>query len=688
MEYGTTSNPIAKATVARHRRRFILAHQRAARRHKLPRTPTVVPHQITSSFQIASNFTNGSCSMGQPLLHSSAHAMARKRRRMILFNRRNAPHHHNKENIPLVGNHVPSTNMTPTSCNRQPLTDNLSNLTSTAPSSRHVRRGVPQKRPRLNHHVNNNLLTDFNQTVIQGPYTDVASTSNARVNDVTRISVTAAHATDEGDSGSDDSLNLGDNSDDDYDGVDSESCVDAHLQQYSDIGDRVWECQFCHASMWYQERKMKSRHTTVPKFHWCCKSGKVVLPLLANPPPLLQHLLHSSASEESKNYQSNLRVYNAMFSFTSPGMKFDKTVADGRGPPTLRLHGQTCHRIGTLIPDDGQTPQYAQLYIFDTDNEIDNRIKCFSDSDVVNRDVVGKLKDMLDNCNPHAKAFQMARDLLRGNPFLDLKIRLICDRPQDGRVYNTPTVSEVAALIVGDIDPDTTRDIIIHARNGHLQQITKFHPAYLAYQYPLIFVYGEDGYRKNILHRFEHEQEVTRKNRQSIMDWLSFRLQYRNTEAKTLLHSRRLFQQFLVDGFAMMESERLNWLRTNQSKLRVGKYNNLRDQCNDTETNAAPKRGKRVVLPSTFVGSKRYMDQLYFDGMAISSKLGFPDLFVTFTCNPAWPEIQRALAGTSLKPHDRPDLITKVFKIKFDELMDDITKRHVLHSPPSCLGLE
>src|SRR3954471_22707403 len=51
------------------------------------------------------------------------------------------------------------------------------------------------------------------------------------------------------------------------------------------------------------------------------------------------------------------------------------------------------------------------------------------------------------------------------NPFLDLKIRLIGDHPQDGRVYNTPTVSKVAAMIVGDIDPETTRDIIIHARN-------------------------------------------------------------------------------------------------------------------------------------------------------------------------------------------------------------------------------
>ncbi|XP_058783209.1 uncharacterized protein LOC131657875 [Vicia villosa] len=522
MDQQTTSNPLAKAAIARRLRRFILAQRRASRRHNLPRTPSAMQNPNTSSIQHESYSTHGSCSMGgnlrsngtpisthcQSLQYSTAHAMARKRRRIILSNRRNGLHHPNKENILLGGKDNPSTTVTPTSCNPRPLPENRSTLTNTAPSNRHLRGGAPLKRARLNLHATTNLLADFNEAVLQDRNTDVPSMSNARVNAVTQNANTATHATDEANSSSEDDNNLGENSDDDYDGVDNEPCVDAHLEQYSDIGDRVWECQFCHASMWYQERKEKSRHTTVPKFPKCCRSGKVVLPLLTNPPPLLQHLLHSGTSSESKNYQSNLRIYNAMFSFTSPEMKFDKTVADGRGPPTLRLHGQTCHRIGTLIPANGQTPQYAQLYIFDTDNEIDNRIKCFSDSDVVNRDVVGKLKDMLDDCNPHAKVFRMARDLLRGNPYLDLKIRLISDRPQDGRVYNTPTTSEVAALIVGDIDPDTTRDIIIHARNGHLQQITEFHPAYLAYQYPLIFVYGEDGYRKNILHNYEHEHEV------------------------------------------------------------------------------------------------------------------------------------------------------------------------------------
>ncbi|KAI5426340.1 hypothetical protein KIW84_031951 [Lathyrus oleraceus] len=152
---------------------------------------------------------------------------------------------------------------------------------------------------------------------------------------------------------------------------------------------------------------------------------------------------------------------------------------------------------------------------------------------------------------------------------------------------------------------------------------------------------------------------------------------YGSNEAQTLLRSRRLYQQFLVDGFTMMESERLRSLRKNQSKLRVGKYHNLNEYNSNGETHGS-NTGKRVVLPSSYVGSRRYMDQLYFDGMAKCSYVGFPDLFITFTCNPNWPEIQRLLGSVHLKASDRPDIISRVFKMKFDELLSDLTKKSLL----------
>ncbi|KAF1883954.1 hypothetical protein Lal_00038309, partial [Lupinus albus] len=95
---------------------------------------------------------------------------------------------------------------------------------------------------------------------------------------------------------------------------------------------------------------------------------------------------------------------------------------------------------------------------------------------------------------------------------------------------------------------------------------------------------------------------------------------------------RRLFQQFIVDGYCMMESDRLNWVRNNQTQLRVNKYNSLNSASDQSESQGGNK-GKRIILPSSFVGGRRYMDQLYFDGMPICSFVGFPDLFITFTCN-------------------------------------------------------
>ena len=58
------------------------------------------------------------------------------------------------------------------------------------------------------------------------------------------------------------------------------------------------------------------------------------------------------------------------------GGKVDDTInRQGRGPYVFRLHGQTYHRIGSLLPEAGAAPKFAQLYIYDTDNETENRAK-------------------------------------------------------------------------------------------------------------------------------------------------------------------------------------------------------------------------------------------------------------------------------------------------------------------------
>jgi len=91
----------------------------------------------------------------------------------------------------------------------------------------------------------------------------------------------------------------------------------------------------------------------------------------------------------------------------------------------------------------------------------------FSNQNKIDVEIVKKLTTMLDEFNVHAKSFRVARDRYREQPFHDLKLRLIAERTKDGRIYNMPTVSEVAALIVGDVDSASPRDIIMENRSGN-----------------------------------------------------------------------------------------------------------------------------------------------------------------------------------------------------------------------------
>jgi len=63
-----------------------------------------------------------------------------------------------------------------------------------------------------------------------------------------------------------------------------------------------------------------------------------------------------------------------MFVFTSAGIKLDKSINDSRGLPTIRIQGQPCQRIYSLLPMPGKESKFAELYIFDTNNELQNRI--------------------------------------------------------------------------------------------------------------------------------------------------------------------------------------------------------------------------------------------------------------------------------------------------------------------------
>ncbi|XP_050908536.1 uncharacterized protein LOC127122203 [Lathyrus oleraceus] len=99
----------------------------------------------------------------------------------------------------------------------------------------------------------------------------------------------------------------------------------------------------------------------------------------------------------------------------------------------------------------------------------------------VDVNIVRKLSEMLYEHNVHAQPFRMARDRLCEEGVSDLKLRLISEQRNDGRICNQPTVSKVTALIVGDVDTAEKRDIIVQKQCGELQRIDEYHTSYLGY---------------------------------------------------------------------------------------------------------------------------------------------------------------------------------------------------------------
>jgi len=56
------------------------------------------------------------------------------------------------------------------------------------------------------------------------------------------------------------------------------------------------------------------------------------------------------------------------------------------------------------------------------------------------------------------------------------------------------------------------------------------------------------------------------------------------------------------------------------------------------------------------------------DAMTYVSKFGRPDLFITFTCNPEWPEMKNELFQDQ-KSSYRHDIIYRVFHLKLKKFM-------------------
>ncbi|XP_076055107.1 uncharacterized protein LOC143033489 [Oratosquilla oratoria] len=169
---------------------------------------------------------------------------------------------------------------------------------------------------------------------------------------------------------------------------------------------------------------------------------------------------------------------------------------------------------------------------------------------------------------------------------------------------------------------------------------------------------------------------MTNNQKLTAMRYYAYRIMSREHEFNQLLRGGRLFQQDVVNMAGKIEVDRLNYIRLNQASLRLTAYRGFVDALNDNDY--LSNIGRRVILSSTFVGGPRYMMERCQDAIMYVRIYGNVNYFITMTCNPNWPEIKENLLENQL-PHDRPDIIARVFYLKKKHSIKYLTRLPHLH---------
>ncbi|PWA94498.1 helitron helicase-like domain-containing protein [Artemisia annua] len=264
-------------------------------------------------------------------------------------------------------------------------------------------------------------------------------------------------------------------------------------EQYVKFGPCNCVCSKCHALFWYEERLSTSTRRSGPLYHRCCMGGKVRLFLPRRYPEYIQELF------SDPHFLANIRAYNQMFSMTSLGATIDESVNVGRGPYVIKVSGQIYHRIGRFCPLPGESPRFLQLYIYETYKEVANRLANFEKNGLsdLRPDIVQGLIELLDTHNALVQLFRTARDKLLDADVPEFKIKLFS--VVGSSQHELPTADEVGAIVFDSgSDSVTDFDVVIQRYSGDPERINKLHPAYMSLHFPLLFIFGEQGYHPDL----------------------------------------------------------------------------------------------------------------------------------------------------------------------------------------------
>jgi hypothetical protein len=428
------------------------------------------------------------------------------------------------------------------------------------------------------------------------------------------------------------------------------------------------KCKHCSAMHFDQEQVLDARKKE--SFNDCCGHGRIFLEEPQHYPPNLRRFFIDEQFPERNNFFVNIRKMNSSFSCASLSTLQYKFPTPG--PPCFRISGQVYHCFNkSAQPLVGEQPTNGQLFFVDTEEALSARARVYPE---MSENVTREIETFLRHNNPYVKAYKMMKEEmdrqkemanLIGEEPKKLKLLFSLKKGYDPGRYNIPTSNEVAAVFTCNSDGDILpANIVVHERGGkEITHLKVLDPSIEPMLYPLYYPWGTEGWSINI--------KDNKGKKVSMAEYVRSKLAIRKEIFTPYRYGRKLFQQWVVDQYARIESDRLTYVQLNQKKIKAASYKGLDDYLHGRAEINNAELGRRVVLPSSHVGSPRYLQQCYNDAMSLVRKFGKPDLFITMTCNPQDPDIVENLEpGQS--PIDRPDLVARVFNLKKKKLLEDI----------------
>ena len=490
----------------------------------------------------------------------------------------------------------------------------------------------------------------------------------------------------------------------------SSTLCDAHPFDVGHLSEDLSQCKVCSycgalclvGEVREDRKRSRDLGTTVLYGVTCCGAGKVSV---AAPSYVhfegLQQMLFAHGSDSLGLLGSTLRRHSVPIN-NAIAMAHQQVTrvrsSDGSNwMPTVIIQGRLNHLISSMATPDGRTPNYSQLMVYDPSADdvipldiIMGRMYLPRSTSLPERQrvtrIVSYLFESIRRHNPYASDFVLAMQSCKGK---ESEYKIVIDptmRPTGthARSFNVAQgygvggatnpwhgYKEVSVMLASD--PTRTRGSLTLelSASGLLVQIDNLNRAFDPLRYVFLFPNGEDGYHDG--------------RRMTMLEYYAYRLHWRQNQRdnNTLLMGGRLLQEYCCMAFAKVESSRLLWHTLNQKVLRSEIYQNLVDHVHSGMDTPA---GKRIVLGASFVGGDRYQSQSFHDAMAVVRDRGRPSLFITFTCNPNWPEIKKSLPA-GVNPPDRPDVTSRIFYQKYRELLVDLTEKHVLGPTSAYLSV-